>query len=130
MIEQRRISAEQDRHTALEMPKRTQMRPGIPGVNEKGVRIPSLYFVRQCRRIQSAEMTQPGPLRDVGYELVRVAIEQRDVPFHFGAKPMIEQGAIGRLRPGKEHAKIKRLIRSECPKDRSVVLYWVRAEDR
>jgi hypothetical protein len=75
-------------------------------------------------------MMAAGSVGDVANELVGIAIEQGNVPLYFGAKPVIEQGTIGRLRPGKEYAKIKRVICSECPKDRGVILYRVRADDR
>jgi hypothetical protein len=102
----------------------------VPAVDEDRVGPPSLYFVNQSWISYTAKMMAAGPVGDVANELVSIAIEQGDVPLHFGPKPMIEQGAIGRLRPGKEHAKIKRVICSECPKDRGVVLYRVRADDR
>jgi hypothetical protein len=102
----------------------------IPAVHEDCVRPPSLYFVKKRRISYPVKMMTTGPIGHVANKLVSIAIEQGDVPLDFGAKPVIEQCITGGLRPGKEHANIKCVIRSECPKNRSVVLYRVRADDR
>jgi hypothetical protein len=75
-------------------------------------------------------MMTTGQVGHVANKLVSIAIEQGDVPLHFRPKPVIEQCTTGGLRPGKKHANIKRVICSEFPKNRSVVLYRVRADDR
>src|SRR3979490_2855962 len=106
------------------------MRLGIPGVDQDGIRLPSLDFPHERRSIQSAEMIQPRTLGDVAYELVRIAIEQRDIPFHFRAKTWVEHPVGGRLRPGIKNPQFNLGRRRQSPEHGRVVLYWMSTDDR
>lgn len=82
------------------------MRVTVPTVHEDRVGSPCLYFVNEGWISYAVKMMAAGSVRYVVNEPVIVAIEEGDVPFNFGAKSMIEQGTVGRLRPGIEHAEI------------------------
>src|ERR1700730_7148830 len=70
-IEQRRVTAEQNRQAAFKVPESLEMRLRIPRVDEQCIGPPSLNFSHERRGIEAAKMIDSGVLRHVGHELVR-----------------------------------------------------------
>src|ERR1700736_2998517 len=106
------------------------MRPRIPGIDEDGIGPPGLYFARERWSIQPAKMIQPWTPSYIRHELIRIAVEQRDIPFHLRAKTRVEHAVGGRLRPSVKNPQINLARPCQSPEHRRVVLYWVGTDNR
>ncbi len=68
-------------------------------------------------------------LGHVRNELVRIAVEERDVPLERGTETLILNGSLGDLGPGIEDPQFDRSQAREFPKYRRIVLDRMRRYD-